>query len=46
MSPRSWQQAVAAVRGRWTELERDWQSVAAGFAVVAVVVLLDVRIPW
>ena len=46
MSPPTWKQAVAAVRGRWTDLECDWQSVAIGLVIVAVIVAFDVRIPW
>lgn len=41
-----WGQAVATVRDWWTDLERDWKSVAVGLAVVALVVAADVRIPW
>lgn len=33
-------------RSRWEAIDRDWRSVAVGAAIVALVGLLDVRIPW
>ncbi|ELY66014.1 hypothetical protein [Natronococcus jeotgali] len=37
---------AAAVRSRWTGLERDWQSVAVGAATVATVAVFELQIPW
>ena len=37
---------IATARAFWTALERDWQSVAIGGAIVTLVVLLEVPIPW
>lgn len=37
---------VATVYSLWRHLERDWQSVAIGVAIVALIVLLEVPVPW
>lgn len=38
--------AVALAVSYWRGLERDWQSVAIGAGIVALVVLLEIPIPW
>ena len=37
---------VALVISHWNDLERDWQSVAIGAGIVALIVLLEVPVPW
>ncbi|MDG5761451.1 hypothetical protein QA600_19150 [Natronococcus sp. A-GB1] len=37
---------VAAVRSRWRDLERDWQSVAVGATTVAAIAVFELQIPW
>ncbi|WP_394739213.1 hypothetical protein [Natronococcus roseus] len=37
---------VAAVRSRWADLERDWQSVAVGATTVAAIAIFELQIPW
>ncbi|AGB37990.1 hypothetical protein [Natronococcus occultus] len=37
---------AAAVRSRWTDLERDWQSVAVGAMTVTAIAALELQIPW
>jgi hypothetical protein len=34
------------VRGRWRALERDWQSVAVGTAIVGAIAAFEIPIPW
>lgn len=34
------------IRERWTALERDWQSVVVGTAIVTAIALSGVQIPW
>jgi len=41
-----WNRLVAAGVARWAALDRDWKSVVVGTGVVAVLVALDVRLPW
>ncbi|MFU8868148.1 hypothetical protein [Natronococcus sp.] len=46
MSTERWSRGVAAVRSRWTDLERDWQSVAVGAVTVAAIAAFELQIPW
>ena len=46
MSIDGWRTSVDAAVARWSALERDWQSVAVGTMVVALVGLLELQIPW
>ncbi|WP_455447936.1 hypothetical protein [Natrinema thermotolerans] len=46
MSTDGWLPIGDAVTDRWTVLERDWQSVLIGTAIVALVVLFELQIPW
>ncbi|WP_175416343.1 hypothetical protein [Natrinema versiforme] len=41
-----WQPTAGSVMDRWSDLERDWQSVLVGAAIVAPVSLLELQIPW
>ncbi|EMA41833.1 hypothetical protein [Halobiforma nitratireducens] len=46
MSFDRWRVGLAAVYSRWRALERDWQSVAVGAAIVVATVALEIRVPW
>lgn len=46
MSIDGWQPATGTATDRWRDLERDWQSVLVGAAIVALVSLLELQIPW
>ncbi|SIS12023.1 hypothetical protein [Natronorubrum thiooxidans] len=39
-------QYLASIRSQWTALERDWQSVAVGAAIVALTAAVEIQIPW
>ncbi|MEY7848495.1 hypothetical protein AB7C87_04745 [Natrarchaeobius sp. A-rgal3] len=46
MSFDRWAASVETVRSHWTDLERDWQSVAVGATIVGVVGVFGLPIPW
>ncbi|WP_255170922.1 hypothetical protein [Natrononativus amylolyticus] len=46
MSIDGWRPVVSDVRAAWTRLERDWQSVVVGAAIVALTAAFGVQIPW
>lgn len=37
---------LTAASSRWINLERDWQSVTIGAAVVVLIVAFGVQVPW
>ena len=46
MSNDGWRSTVHAVAGRWSALERDWQSVVVAAAILASIGALELQIPW
>lgn len=38
--------AAKSAGNRWRRLDRDWQSVVLGFAILSMVVFFEIRIPW
>ncbi|MDQ2050623.1 hypothetical protein RBH26_08995 [Natronolimnohabitans sp. A-GB9] len=46
MSIDGWRPNVDTVVARWSALERDWKSVFVGVAIVALVGVLELQIPW
>ncbi|MFP8952914.1 hypothetical protein ACLI4Z_08080 [Natrialbaceae archaeon A-arb3/5] len=46
MSIDGWRPAAGTVTDRWRALERDWQSVFVGAAIVALVGAFELPIPW
>lgn len=33
-------------RSRWEAIDRDWRSVVVGAAIVALIALFELRVPW
>lgn len=34
------------LRALWRDVDRDWKSVAVGAAIVAVIFLFEIHVPW
>ena len=41
-----WGRVIEKLRSQWHALERDWRSVAIGLAIVVVVSVFELRVPW